>query len=118
MNMRYSEAIRLGSMLKPQGFGFGSQQGGSCANNAALEASGALNVYTAWPWAEVVVPCPACQTTYDPRFSRGLHGIVPHLNDIHRWSREAIADWVEEQEGRYLPEVPEAPSEVPKEVMV
>ena len=112
MNMRYSEAIRLGSMLRPQGFGYQSQQGnGSCANNAAIEASGARNVYAAWPWAEVVVPCPVCSDTRLPGFARGVHGTVAHLNDIHHWSREAVADWVEEQEKRYLPEVGEGSHE-------
>ena len=103
--MRYSEAIRLGSMLRLQGFGYQHQQGsGSCANNAAIEASGAKNVFEAWPWAEVVVPCPVCSKTVHPGFARGLHGTVAHLNDIHRWTRERIADWVEEQENLYQPQ--------------
>ena len=57
--------------------------------------------------AEVVVPCPVCSGTRLPGFARRVPGIVPHLNDIHRWSREAIADWVEEQERRHQPSTPE-----------
>ncbi len=44
------------------------------------------------------VSCPHCG--YDaPRL-----GIVVHLNDHHRWTREQIADWVESQERLIEPE--------------
>lgn len=39
--------------------------------------------------------CPACPV-HDSTFPPGeLFGVVTHLNDLHRWSRERIADWLE-----------------------
>ena len=33
--------------------------------------------------------CPECM------YLAVLGGIIPHLNDVHVWSRDAIADWLE-----------------------
>lgn len=45
--MRLSEAIRLGAMLKPQGFGSYFRHGATCAMGAAIEAVGGAN--DDWP---------------------------------------------------------------------
>lgn len=37
--------------------------------------------------------CPACPTYIGSR--RPTFNLIAHLNDDHRWTREAIADWVE-----------------------
>lgn len=91
--MKLSEAIRLGSTMKPQAFGSAFKDGGSCALGAAQDAAGEkimqdLDVY--WSQCQRLwLHCPVC----DGRDS--VYGIMSHLNDGHRWSRERIADWVE-----------------------
>lgn len=119
--MTYSEAIRLGAMLGPQAFGClrrrmksGTQY---CASGGALEAigkfpacsgDGGLIIWQTWPWAEARLadlPC-GCfggTTTTEAVF---------HLNDIHRWTRERIADWVETIEREHG--LTEAPAAEPK----
>jgi hypothetical protein len=94
--MKLSEAIRLGAMMKPQGFGLGSgnrKAERTCALGAAYEAG---NVTGSWPSLVQAFPivkeaeeqaCPACGETQD--------GLIAHINDHHRWTREEIADWVE-----------------------
>jgi hypothetical protein len=97
--MTLSDAIRLGSMIRPQAFEWLFSDGGSCALGAALEATGteyrancfmedAMNSMPAeWQMGATVCPaCPACS-------SRIL--IITHLNDSHKWTREAIAAWLE-----------------------
>lgn len=110
--MRLSEAIRLGSLLKPQGFGGGSADMSAmktCAYGAANEALGA-NVIPlhVWPWLGQPGICPSC----GGGGREMLLGIISvHLNDLHRWTREQIADWVETVE----PKSPEAaPVEIPE----
>lgn len=126
--MRLSEAIRLGSMLHPQGFGtFVGEIGESgfdhskiretCALAAGWEAAGAashietaprdivgvrgmtpagaqmvvLEFPPAWGiWLKERAPCPGhCIGGDLPVFA-----VIAHLNDFHRWTREAIADWI------------------------
>lgn len=36
--------------------------------------------------------CPACQY---PNSSETVEHLIIHLNDVHKWSREAIAEWVD-----------------------
>lgn len=107
--MKLSEAIRLGSMMKPQGFyRLFDHRGHTCAMGAACEAIGVdlqemfalsvhvgsakiMNKYIESGWGELIrqqAPCPECGF---------IDGYLPitHLNDTHRWTREAIADWVE-----------------------
>jgi hypothetical protein len=102
--MRLSEAIRLGSMLKPQGFyelwvpSMHTPQS-SCALGAAYDAFG----YRPGVWPKTIeLPmdverllyergvCPACG-----EHTSVVNRIITHLNDNHRWSREQIANWVE-----------------------
>lgn len=102
--MKLSEAIRLGSMLKPQAFGMISHDGGTCAIGAAYDAVGidifhlrdslpiaerAMVVYGKLPMLQTASECPVCGYLLEVGF------VLTHLNDHHRWTREQIADWVE-----------------------
>jgi hypothetical protein len=90
--MKLSEAILLGSTLKPQAFGDNFVNGGSCAFGAAWDAVGDSGRFPRmlWPWIENPQQCPVCH-----EWERiGASVISMHLNDTHRWTREQIADWV------------------------
>lgn len=48
------------------------------------------------------IRCPQCEELdkimYGAKANtkiRFLHGAIIHLNDVHKWSREQIADWLE-----------------------
>jgi hypothetical protein len=43
-----------------------------------------------WPWTAEMEACPQC----GKKFFRGIPTVIMHLNDFHRWSREAIAEWI------------------------
>lgn len=98
----FSEAIREGSKLRPQGFGEFHADGKSCALGAGREAiygttEGNQEHYdqirALFPYmAETYTDCPACPL----RLS--LFVITYHLNDDHRWAREQIANWLETEE--------------------
>lgn len=120
--MRLSHAIRLGAMLKPQGFGDLRVEGElrpgdvlglrseitTCALGAAADAVGGLdfadddNIVECWPWlAQPAVRCPGCPSW--ARAHTGTHDlfdVITDLNDEHCWTREQIADWVEGVEHR------------------
>lgn len=112
--MKLSEAIRLGAMLRPQAYGtyFSFSLSASCAIGAALEARYGLEtakkvieVEATLPWPDLdlerVVECPAINGgLMGPclQMSNAMGSLIAHLNDVHRWTRERIADWVEEQE--------------------
>ena len=101
--LKLSEAIRLGSMIRPQVIGEFFADGGSCALGAALEAIGVgYGTYdgdapldTVWPetWPDTwaVAACPECCRQSDAA------NIIAHVNDLHGWTREQIADWVAER---------------------
>lgn len=124
--MTFAEAIRLGSVLRPQAFGdtFGTKKRWfrkpvqtSCALGAAIEAAGvqflpdtgsgtnipvrgAVSTGMAWmfppEWnfTSAHELCPVC------RVNSTIIGLVEHLNDYHKWSRQDIAEWVEPVEVR------------------
>lgn len=48
-----------------------------------------LEVYMNLPGADVLLPCPHCGEGSE------LTEVIIELNDTHKWSREAIADWVD-----------------------
>lgn len=108
--LRLSEAIRRGAMLKPQAFGVTeSEGGGTCALGGALEAIGITGRrYSAaseyWPIAGAVVANPVRDDYHL------LFGVIRELNDSHKWTREQIADWVETIEAQHETPQPEAVS--------
>ena len=119
--MNLSEAIRLGAMLSPQGFATGHPTR-RCALEAALDAvrgpgkhlgwKGDLDyvaIERLWPIVSRRAVCPVhCEL--GQRRSWVLLGVVWHLNDFHRWTRERIADWVATVEAEM-----EAPAETTRE---
>lgn len=106
--MRLSEAIRAGALLRPQSFAGYFSKTGSCAIGAAFEAIGEVlrdgdgNPVTwrgcllceLWPILAMQAQCPVAGTTHV------MSAIIFCLNDDSRWSREAIAEWVETVERR------------------
>jgi hypothetical protein len=100
--MRLSEAIRLGAMLHPQFFGHARLIGtageilATCAVGAAQEAG--FIVHVADDGVRVTCPTPKPHWPHCREPQRVL-AMVTHLNDIHRWTRERIADWLETIEG-------------------
>lgn len=93
--MSLSEAILLGAMMTPQGFRALFTDDGACAVGSALLAVGAAHgaglrsARRRWSWAFIVsAPCPGCGR------SGHVLGVITHLNDNHRWTRERIATWV------------------------
>lgn len=103
--MKLSEAIREGCKLRKKNVGtfFGEDEGpdgGSCALGAAMEAVGYTfgDFIRRMDFAKVGFididrireVCPECKED-----ASMYHVISEHLNDLHSWSREAIAEWVE-----------------------
>jgi len=99
--MLFSEAIRLGSMLKPQGKGLLSSfpdHAKTCAMGAAAEAVGVTecahySLGNIFPVLKEEISHPEqegikCKVSW----------AIWQLNDMYDWSRERIADWVEEIE--------------------
>ena len=96
-----SQAIRLGATFRDQCFGHFFQYGKSCAIGAAMEAVGLdQNQYDdlgkRFPIMNQRVNAPK-ELLYCYCFMN-LAAILWRLNDRLHWSREKIADWVEEQE--------------------
>lgn len=89
--MRISDAIRRGAALGPQIFGkLRDGRGGSCAVGAMmLGNNGALLMGR--PELDPAARCPACAIEKHGT----LGSAIIHLNDFHKWTREAIADWIE-----------------------
>lgn len=98
--MKLSDAILLGSTLKPQGFGTWFLDGASCAGGAALDAIGQpeKSLTDTWRWIYFtdLSYCHECEHV------DCFLGIMFHLNDIHKWTRERIAiDFVRPLEEKY-----------------
>lgn len=103
--MRLSEAMRLGASMKPQCFGslyITNSQGwvvATCAIGAVYNAFS--KSFCEFPHEIQVflhrAPCPCpvpdCNSRAD---GRDLEEVIMHLNDDHKWSRESIADFIEE----------------------
>lgn len=104
----FSEAIREGAKLRPQNFGGGmdEERTKTCAFVAACEAIvGTLdgpefshfNANVLYRYLiESNAECPTSPCTIEVPFC--LMNIIFHLNDVHQWTREAIADWLESEE--------------------
>jgi hypothetical protein len=118
--MTLSSAIRLGAMLKPQGFGSASSDATAprtCAMGAACEATGIAKdgafseMLDAWPFLKEHRACPSlsdlvyasrmsCRDVTNPQRTIDL---LWHLNDGHLWTREQIASWIETIEAQHAP---------------
>jgi hypothetical protein len=103
--MKLSEAIRLGALLKPQGFGmiFRQKTGESCAIGAALDAIGRLpfatdesSAYRHWPILYRTIEHPIHY-----HLETDVLNAITDLNDEERWTREQIADWVDTIEAQH-----------------
>lgn len=104
--MRLSDAIRLGAMMKPQAFN-STEEDGSCALRSAADAVGIGNdkdgilnyseIEYRFPITLQPHGCPQCT---DRRIIH-VEDAIWHLNDTHRWTRERIADWVETIENQH-----------------
>jgi hypothetical protein len=86
--LKLSEAMRIGARLRPQGFTAGlvrEGDGTSCALQAAAEGkTGRFLVWTN-----------ECARALG--IEEWLMEKIYFLNDVERWSRERIADWLESQ---------------------
>ncbi len=104
MKPKLYEAIRLGSMLRPQTFNeyFGADT--SCVLGAAIEGCGMTcpAMFSAFPILVQTEFCPACPK--ETSNSAHVNRVMIHLNDDHRWTRERIADFVASIEPADSPE--------------
>ncbi len=113
--MTLPEAIRLGAKIRPQSVGISWHDGKSCALAAAYEVTGGEflkgagdpdyfliknHLNKVWPGLmDHPVDLPSAVSRHevygdDPTI---LSAAIVELNDHHGWTREQIADWVEEQ---------------------
>lgn len=101
--MSLTEAIRLGAATTRQTRGVFYTGGGdvavrTCALGAALHAMGRLItqddlsdvVVAIFPELHTPVMCPECKVSDE------LGDLVVHLNDEHKWTRNRIADWIDD----------------------
>ena len=98
----FSEAIRKGATIRPQGAGDFLRDGKTCSVGAGMEAIfGEIGprsydaVLSMYPYLqERANGCPACSLGKWATVA----GILFHLNDNHAWSRARVADWLESYE--------------------
>jgi len=85
---RLASAIRRGCKMAPrQAFNAFSYGGASaCVSRAATLGGFHVEPGDGMP----LLPYP-CQCSRD----MSTAAVLPHLNDVHRWTRERIADWLE-----------------------
>lgn len=97
--MTLSDAIRLGSLLHPQGFHeLQGPDGRTCALGAACEALGIDMRNTAHALAELGTVYPVL---YQMFWWGDLREHIVARNDTFGWTRDAIAAWVESLEAQY-----------------
>ncbi len=111
-DIRLSEAIRLGAMIRRQITGRYFFAGGTCAAGALMEALGLITEenhlrasaiyrdsdnFQMFPVVKAELSssenCPECRGGW-----HCIRDLIVHLNDQCGWTREQIADWVEEIE--------------------
>lgn len=100
--MKLSTAIRLGAMLKPQGYGvlFQPILNVTCAIGAALDANGdigeAFDEWCGCRTAAAMWPILATEAQHpiDGELVN-VYAAIAELNDMTRWTRERIALWIE-----------------------
>ena len=98
MTMLLSDAIRLGAMLKPQGFGAETSDPKgveTCAMGAAAEAAGVPHEYCYEHWGKLGYPTPLIESVW--MRNDGISGDRSPSNSRY-WTREEIADCVEQWE--------------------
>lgn len=103
--MRLSEAIREGAKLRPQAFGYYVDSSGSCSIGAAAEGIAGYNpsgqvcaiLSAAGHWPTLKAPSHCPEKDCEIRPDANVEAVCLHLNDDHRWSRERIAEWLEQQ---------------------
>lgn len=101
--MKLSEAIREGAKLRPQGFGssFTTNANGelcSCAWGAAhegLSGSPEITFAGAIMWKTHLKESKSLIKNPITGRERMLSDTVIDLNDVHKWTREQIADYIE-----------------------
>lgn len=107
--MKLSEAIRKGSEQRPQFFGeyFGLNEDSilaSCAIGAAIEGfTGSRNEGDGY--VQLLLQFPQLKhQVIDPVTNQidSLANTITELNDEAKWTREAIADWVEKIENTFV----------------
>jgi hypothetical protein len=112
--MRLSDAIRAGAKMGRQVRGqLFSSNGGSCAWGAAFTAVGLREqinsrpippnwreYYDSLDWGWVLNPEPVPWTN---AIKQPPCVTITNLNDLHCWTREQIADWVEQYEPKPEP---------------
>ncbi len=113
--LKLSEAMRLGAMLKPQGFWALRPKETACALDAVRLAVGREPLLAdLWPILDGPATCPVCGE--DPHYALSLAQVIAtHLNDTHRWTREQIADWIEAEFERTPPAAQEQEQEQEQE---
>ena len=101
--MKLSEAILLGSVSTGQAFYIlEDPQGNTCAKGSALKAMGLCTsndkgyqfANDTWPFLRELEAtiCPECNCSVEQRTYNGdITKLIPHLNDIHKWTRPRIA---------------------------
>ena len=114
--MKLSEAIRLGAMMRPQCQGGKDDGVSACALLGASLAVGIDSIHSenfgyrsvAYADLEVRFPvmrqpaaCPDCADVWWRNCAAAMH-VIWHLNDHHQWTREQIADWVEQIENQQV----------------
>ena len=111
--MKLSEAIRAGAKLRPQGFedfftmtakpknDVDDSVFASCALGAAYEAVEGRILPTLSGRSviglfqeKMGIDLNTCEFEH-PFSYMPLFNTIVHLNDVHQWTREKIADWVE-----------------------
>lgn len=102
----FSAAIRDGAQIRPQAFWGFFRDGGSCAVGAGLEVCEIKpresclipqKLWRAFPYLQKgVFACPdeGCDDLDMKLNEWSAVSIMAHLNDTHKWTREAIADWL------------------------
>lgn len=107
----FSEAIREGVKYGPQIQKHMSRGNGLCALGAGARAIGFsasalregcfVELLQLYPYLNKRAKCPVgCGKGGGVSEFGGLGGMVAHLNDEHLWTREAIADWLQEEEDK------------------
>lgn len=95
--MRLSDAMMLGAVLKRHVSRWSHSNKSGCVLQLALAGAGLTeengNAY--WPFVWHETRCPDCG------YVSTLNAVIgAHLNDLHKWNIERIADWVRAEENR------------------